>query len=145
MLFFARTVITKENTMNKIWVDDIRRPPDESWNWVRTNDAARELLLRQPYTAASLDHDMGLHEFDPDVPDADMQVLDHDWPMDDGVELAVWMVKNNCVPPYVRIHSHNPIGARRMLEILRYSATEVIIHPYDPRWIKSDPMFPEAT
>lgn len=136
MLFFARTVITKENTMNKIWVDDIRRPPDDSWNWARTNDDARELLQRQPYDIASLDHDLGLHFHDPDMPDADMQVLGCDWPQDDGEQLAKWLHRNpQFTPKLIRIHSFNPVGARRMKRILDADPqVTTIIRPFDPRW-----------
>ncbi len=119
--------------MLKLWHDDIRRPPNDSWNWARTNDTAKELFLRQPYTVASLDHNMGLHNFNPNEP------------QNNGLELARWMVKNGCVPPYVRIHSFNPIGALAMREILKDHAKEVIVHPFDPRWRDHDPMFPEAT
>lgn len=129
--------------MLKLWHDDIRRPPNDSWNWARTNKAAKKLLLRQPYTVASLDHDMGLHDYDPDIEDADYLWTDEDWPQEDGEELARWMVKNNCVPPYIRIHSFNPVGARTMRDILKDHAKEVIVHPFDPRWRDRDPLFPE--
>ena len=98
----------------KLWHDDIRRPPSNDWNWARTNAEAKELLLRQPYDEISMDHDLGLHKADPDVPDADIQVLPDGMIPEEGWELAKWMVETGNVPPKITIHSWNPIGALRM-------------------------------
>lgn len=55
---------------SKLWHDDIRRPPDETWFWARTNREAVRYLLLARCEEASLDHDLGLHEMDPDETDA---------------------------------------------------------------------------
>lgn len=59
----------------KLWVDDIRPAPDDTWVWARTNDVARSILtiarnsagteVENLMTEVSLDHDMGLHDLDP--------------------------------------------------------------------------------
>ena len=114
--------------MNKLWHDDIRRPPDETWNWARTNQAAYELLLRQPYAECSLDHDLGLSEYDPDLPDADMQ---RGWDKEnDGCDLVIWMIEKRLGPPKITIHSWNPIGAARMANLLRDHGYNPIVRPY---------------
>lgn len=58
---------------NKLWLDDIRRPPGEGWHWARTIEAAKLVVQSHDIKEASLDHDMGLHEFDPDEEGADVR------------------------------------------------------------------------
>lgn len=114
----------------KLWHDDIRRPPDDSWVWVRTNQQAMAVLTVHIVDEISMDHDLGLHEADPDVQDADMQ---RGWDEEnDGAKLAQWMCDHNHVPPKVTVHSWNPDGAKRMANILRdhESQPQVIVRPY---------------
>lgn len=100
----------------KLWHDDIRRPPDDSWHWARTNQEAMRFLQLWVVTEISLDHDLGLHNHDPDVPDADMQM---GWDEEnDGYDLVKWMVAADLVPRKVTIHSHNPDGAKNMATYL---------------------------
>lgn len=42
----------------KIYVDDIRQPPDDTWILVRTNTEAISLLATGHVTEISLDHDI---------------------------------------------------------------------------------------
>lgn len=102
----------------KLWHDDVRRPPDTSWVWARTNDIAIKLIdTNGKPDECSLDHDLGLHNADPDVPDADMQ---QGWDEEnDGFDLVKWMVDNDFVPDKVTIHSWNPWGAERMASYIR--------------------------
>src|SRR5207237_9811908 len=58
----------------KLWVDDIRRPPDDSWAWARTNEEAIEALRSGEVNEASLEHVMGVHEPDPDAPGPDARI-----------------------------------------------------------------------
>ena len=57
----------------KLWFDDIRRPPDDTWLWARTIEEAKLLVQTNEIDEASLDHDLGLHEYDPDEQDADLR------------------------------------------------------------------------
>jgi len=43
----------------KLWLDDVRRPPDDSWTWSRSVDDALELCGREVFSEWSLDHDLG--------------------------------------------------------------------------------------
>lgn len=120
----------------KLWHDDIRPAPDDTWRWARTNKAAELLLLEakdssDPITEASLDHDMGLHDFDPHIEDSDMMVAPDAHLQADGLDLAKWMVEHDLVPPKVTIHSWNPVGAMAMAKTLeRYC--HVTIKKYEP-------------
>lgn len=117
----------------KLWHDDIRRPPDDSWIWARTNHEAARILLRNydngiECEEISLDHDMGLSEADPDVPDADMQ---EGWDVEnDGAKLVQALIALNLVPEKVTTHSWNYDGARRMYNLLKKAGHEPMVQPY---------------
>ena len=80
----------------KIWVDDLREPPDDSWTWYRTSSgvcgllAALALGVRRPPSVMSLDHDLG----------------------DDDTTrpIVLWMCENEFWPAEVLVHSQNPVG-----------------------------------
>lgn len=46
-------------TNTKLWVDDSRRPPDETWDWAKTSAEALEMLDAALYETVSLDHQLG--------------------------------------------------------------------------------------
>lgn len=99
----------------KLWHDDIR-PAPEGWVWARTNEQAQEHLLTGKVQEISMDHDLGYHDVEiPDDPDELIEVLVLRGQSEQtGLQLAQWMVENDCVPPKITIHSWNPSGARRM-------------------------------
>ena len=117
----------------KLWHDDIRPPPDDSWTWARTNLEAVRVLVSWAQGGSvceeiSLDHDMGLSHADPDVPDADMQ---EGWDLEnDGVKLVKAIIALNLVPEKVTIHSWNYDGARRMYNLFKEAGFEPMVQPY---------------
>lgn len=115
---------------SKLWHDDIRRPPDDTWFWARTNRDAVRYLLLSTCEEASLDHDLGMHDADPDAPDA---FLGKGSSQDGtGVDLCKVMVHLGLVPPRVTIHSWNPEGANYMAGLLTsLSGADVTIRPYE--------------
>lgn len=120
--------------MSKLWHDDIRRPPDESWSWARTNAEAVTFIAMHRPDEISLDHDLGLQDHDPDVDDADMQISQNAALEPDGDDLVNTLIELDIVPPKVTIHSWNPIGADRMASKLRQFDPEcdVAVEPFDP-------------
>lgn len=117
----------------KLWHDDIRRPPDDSWLWSRTNREAILALRTRDIEECSLDHDMGLHDWDPDEQDADLRVAYDAANQPDGVELVEAMIAAGLVPEKVRIHSFNYDGAKRMQAKLEDAGfTGVEVRPFDP-------------
>jgi hypothetical protein len=112
----------------KIWHDDIRRPPDDTWTWARTNDEAKGLFQEHEVEAISMDHDLGHHDKDPDEESA---ILLRGHSEDNGYELAKWMAENGFVPEQITIHSWNPSGAERIAWALRdHCPNEIIVQPY---------------
>lgn len=114
----------------KLWHDDIRRPPDDTWTWCRTNAAAERFLLHNlnAVTEASLDHDLGFDTEDPDANGARLLRGDSELT---GRDLARWMVENDLVPPKVTVHSWSPPGAAAIAAILREGdpEAEIIVRP----------------
>lgn len=43
----------------KLWLDDLRVPPDTSWTWVKTAQEALDLLRKRIPDEISFDHDLG--------------------------------------------------------------------------------------
>lgn len=111
----------------KLWHDDIRYPPDDSWVWARTNDQAKSLLREGGVTLISMDHDMGMDEIDPDEPGA---ALRKGSSRDTGYELAKWMVEQERVPERVMVHSWNYDGAKAIARTLEPHAL-VTVEPYE--------------
>lgn len=119
----------------KLWHDDCRPPPDDTWTWARTNESAKMYLLTDSVDEASLDHDLGLHGVDPGNPAAIARGIVREREkrrrreVETGADLAEWMVKYHQIPARVTIHSMNPVGAQRMAQILA-PATLVVISPF---------------
>lgn len=80
----------------------------------------------------SLDHDLGLHDFDPDEQDADLRVAPDAHLQPDGADLVREMIAADLVPARVHIHSWNPDGARRMALLLADAGVRATVSPFDP-------------
>ncbi len=111
----------------KLWHDDIRVPPDDTWVWARTNEEAIEILQNHNVEIASLDHDLGLETVDPNEENA---WLRKGQGVKTGLHLAWWMHKHpDRIPPKIIIHSWNIVGADLMASVLK-SHTQVVLQPY---------------
>jgi hypothetical protein len=87
----------------RLWLDDRRPPPDESWVWVKTADEAIQLLALGNVAEASLDHDLGVVRDDSEAT---------------GYDVLAWLEErvalDGFVPPLLNVHSANPPARRRM-------------------------------
>ena len=92
----------------KLWLDDIR-PAPPGWTWVKTAVKAAELIKSGVVDIASLDHDLGSLEGG--------MYGGSEAPT--GYDLVKWMVRENCFPRVVRVHSANPVGRMNMVETLK--------------------------
>ncbi len=93
----------------RVWIDDLRPPPDATWTWVKTSADALELLCDEKVEELSFDHDLGGD--------------------DTSMPVAKWIeeqaFEGKMKPPQWAIHSANPVG-RQNLEAALVSA--------DRRW-----------
>lgn len=101
----------------RIFLDDVRMPPDESWTLLRTSQetlAALAAIERSgaPFSALSLDHDLGPAS------------------QSDGASVAEWMAADPAArawPGLLRIHTTNPVGRERILAALVPAAPSHVV------------------
>ena len=91
----------------KLWLDDVRTPPDSSWRWVKSVWGAisaieGEVRAGRNVELASLDHDLG----------------DYAKHGGDGMKLLVWLVDKGYYFPIV-VHSLNCVGRDNMIRVLK--------------------------
>jgi len=82
----------------KLWLDDLRSPPDQSWHWCTTVDAAKVVLFDNFVTEASLDNDLGEGQ-------------------EEGRRLILWLCEQQnpgLWPDSIVIHSANPVAGEYM-------------------------------
>jgi NAD+-processing family protein with receiver domain len=81
--------------MNKLWIDDERPAPDESWMIARTSNEAINFLIKYQFNIVSFDHDLGGD--------------------DDGYKVIAWIenavrTMDYSAPYYMFVHSMNGPG-----------------------------------
>ena len=87
----------------KIWVDDIRTPPDDSWYWYKTSRSVIDLFQQ-------------IYDNWGSGTDVEILSLDHDLGGDDTTrKIVLFMCSTDFWPVEVRVHSANPVG-REWLE-----------------------------
>src|SRR3989442_1587479 len=91
------------NIKVKIWLDDLRPVPDDTWTAVRWPEEVIELLKTKPVVVeVSLDFDLG-----EEGPKARTGYSVLEW-----IEQQVFT--NGFEPPVIHIHSDNAAGVQRM-------------------------------
>jgi len=93
----------------KLWLDDLRTPPDESWTWVKTSQEAMEMLDTGSIVEISLDHDLGSDLWNGYTVACHIENLAHHA----GIK-----------PPKWKIHSANPVGAENIARALESADKE---------------------
>lgn len=90
----------------KVFLDDVRSPPDDSWIRTLSANETIECLKTGQVTNLSLDHDLG----DESIYGTGYDVLL--W-----IEQSVYM--SSFQPPIIRVHSANPVARARMFAAIR--------------------------
>jgi len=94
----------------KIWIDDVRTPPDDSWTWCKSSKEAIDLIdaiyilerETRPRFEISFDHDLGGDDTTIPVAKRFEELAFH------GCSFALeW-----------HIHSANPVGKKNLIRIL---------------------------
>lgn len=87
----------------KLFLDDIRNPPDESWVIARTYEEAIQHLMTGWVEEVSLDHDLGTERTGYDV----------------AREIERLVRFGVIDPPNWRVHSANPVGRANIERALK--------------------------
>ena len=117
-----------DKPQTNLWLDDVRPCPFVG-NWqVATNYAeAVDILSKYDVIRCSLDHDLAWEHYD-------QSVARNEYLEKTGLDVVRWMAESGRWPATAPIvHSHNPVGARRMAEILadHYCCpAENLLRPY---------------
>jgi hypothetical protein len=103
----------------KLFLDDVRDPPDDSWLVVRNYaDFKRCIISNPPFDVIAFDHDLS------------GVLLGTELTGYDCAKLCVEWLK---VPRVVIVHSHNPVGAERIMQVFKYTESKVVRDPYPMR------------
>jgi hypothetical protein len=82
----------------KLWVDDLRSPPDSTWHWVLTVEDALTCIRRSTISEIAFDHDLGTGG--------------------EAYNIAVYIEEGAYFKMLPRmkwsIHSANPVGAQKI-------------------------------
>ena len=83
----------------KLWIDDIRTPPD-GWEWAKTSKEAIDVIDNNEVSHISFDHDLG---------------------GDDTTRKVVMDIchKGFNFPPLLSVHSANPVGRDWLLSMFK--------------------------
>lgn len=100
-----------EMTTN-LWLDDVRPCPFVGWIWAKNYQEAVEVMTKYTVIQAQLDHDLSAEHYLPATHAG--QFVEKT-----GYDFVMWMEQNNCWPiqPPI-VHSWNPVGARRMAQVI---------------------------
>lgn len=83
----------------RLWLDDVRRPPDDEWRWVKSVEDATKALASGTVAEVSLDHDLHPYEHD-------------------GLEVVEWMAAHQVWPRLVRVHTANQTASTKICNLL---------------------------
>lgn len=103
--------------MSKLWLDDIREPPDKTWIWAKSSREAIGILKSVEIEEISFDHDLGIIDGEDDK---GLFVAQY-------IEIGAYQ---NTIPnPIVwYVHSANPVGKKDIT--LAMESAERFWRPY---------------
>ena len=103
-----------------VWLDDVRSPEKYGrvgWTWIKTFDAAIEVLATGEVTAISLDHDLGWAS----------TLGFHDPAERNGYHVVCWMEECDVWPEEIFIHTANPVGRDNIIRVLQANNKRFLI------------------
>lgn len=89
----------------KLWIDDIREPPEDYDAWARNYDEAIRAINTGVFNVISLDHDLG------EDSKTGYDILCN---IERQIAKGGWWIQL----PEFRVHSANPVGAANMLRAI---------------------------
>ncbi|MNK75747.1 hypothetical protein D3C87_952970 [compost metagenome] len=115
----------------KLYIDDLRNPPDRSWVVVRSVAAAQEYIETYGFPSfISFDHDLGMKG---KILPSGLWVGEETL-QPDGYDFAKWLCDQDMETPWMsrlkfsyQVHSSNPVGAANITGYLN-NYFEVCVH-----------------
>ena len=93
----------------KLYIDDLRKEP-QGWHRAKTVSEAIRILATQEVSEVSIDHDIS-HRIN-------MDSIARPFPCGETFEPVAWFLRAVKFSGKVTLHTANPIGAKKMAEIL---------------------------
>lgn len=110
----------------KLWIDDIRDAPDDSWTEVRKVEAAINAIAHFDFDIINLDHDIENRPSD----ETFKPVAHFIGQRYVALNNPDTVLETNSWKPKITVHSDNPVGAKEIQMILKdYGITDV---PWEP-------------
>lgn len=115
--------------MNKLFLDDVRKPYDGSWDVVRNFDEFKSYILTNGVSdIISFDHDLDVTHYVSTGYMGEKVAFD-------GYDCAKWLVNHADtngleLPKHVVVHSWNPDGAFRIANLFKDNGVNTIIQAY---------------
>lgn len=100
----------------KLFVDDVRTPPDDSWIVTKTYQDAIKLIDKHTdqIELISLDHDLGLDSCKIEYDHGGNEVYIEQTGYDILLHIVQRKFDGKPIPKEFRVHSANPVGVERM-------------------------------
>jgi hypothetical protein len=116
--------------MTKLFLDDVRTPPDTTWHVVRNYDAFVKWMERNPTPEViSFDHDLAFEHYPFADPNPTQEFRYGQYKEKTGYEAAKWCVDNDRLPATAIVHSLNPVGAQNILNLLKGKVDVLVRKP----------------
>lgn len=93
--------------MTKLWIDDLRHPPDHTWIWVKTSQEAIDVLQSQHVDHISFDHDLGYDANGEDDKAVFVATYIEELAAENAIHRISW-----------EVHSANPVGRKDLTAIM---------------------------
>lgn len=118
--------------MKKLFLDDIRKPYDQTWDLVRSYDEFVAYIEKNGCPdVISFDHDLAEehYPFNGEYPDP-TQINYYAYRNKTGYHCAQWLIEKGIFPKLAIVHSQNGVGAQNIHFILRKHCRS-LIHVFD--------------
>lgn len=128
--------------LTKLWLDDKRQPPDDTWIWAKTAQDAIHTLDSQPIELASLDHDLGMTDRDK-FQQYTRGMISEEEAEDNAMTVVTHLLSTKRFPAKIIIHSANEEASEQM-RVLLAPHTNVQVKPADEAGWNLDGQAPET-
>lgn len=102
--------------MKKLFLDDMRKAPDNTWDVVRSYDEFTQYIEKNGVPdIISFDHDLGLEHYPifEENPSA-MTIPYETYKEKTGYHCAQWLIQRGILPSKYFVHSMNPVGKKNI-------------------------------
>jgi hypothetical protein len=119
--------------LRKLFLDDVRKPYDSSWDVVRSYEQFVEYIknLGVP-DIISFDHDLADEHYPIGIQNPKEKILYNLYKEKTGYHAALYLTKIGKFPKLAIVHSFNPVGARNIVRLFIEAGINVIQRPYEP-------------